>query len=36
MREFAVSVLLPLFFVGSGLKTDVGLLGGGTAWWWAG
>ncbi|MEV0415822.1 cation:proton antiporter [Streptomyces sp. NPDC050448] len=36
MREFAVPVLLPLFFVGSGLKTDVGLLGGGTAWWWAG
>ncbi|WP_051833477.1 cation:proton antiporter [Streptomyces katrae] len=36
MREFAVPVLLPLFFVGSGLKTDVGLLGGGAAWWWAG
>ncbi|KOY54685.1 cation:proton antiporter, partial [Streptomyces sp. XY332] len=36
MREFAVPVLLPLFFVGSRLKTDVGLLGGGAAWWWAG
>ncbi|MEU2389701.1 cation:proton antiporter [Streptomyces sp. NPDC007369] len=35
MREFAVPVLLPLFFVGSGLKTDVGLLRGGDAWWWA-
>ncbi|MEU3776302.1 cation:proton antiporter [Streptomyces sp. NPDC032472] len=35
MREFAVPVLLPLFFVGSGLKTDVGLLGDGTAWLWA-
>ncbi|MEW2417682.1 cation:proton antiporter [Streptomyces sp. NPDC046866] len=36
MREFAVPVLLPLFFVGSGLKTDVGLLGGSTTWLWAG
>ncbi|MFE5537478.1 cation:proton antiporter [Streptomyces sp. NPDC056492] len=35
MRAFAVPVLLPLFFVGSGLKTDVGLLGGGAAWLWA-
>ncbi|MCX5199803.1 cation:proton antiporter [Streptomyces sp. NBC_00249] len=37
MREFVVPVLLPLFFVGSGLRTDVGLLGGGGggAWWWA-
>ncbi|MET9887073.1 cation:proton antiporter [Streptomyces sp. NPDC006430] len=35
MREFAVPVLLPLFFVGSGLKTDVGLLGGGAAGLWA-
>ncbi|WP_107048320.1 cation:proton antiporter [Streptomyces sp. NRRL F-2747] len=35
MRAFAVPVLLPLFFVGSGLKTDVGLLGGGTVWLWA-
>ncbi|MFD0267578.1 cation:proton antiporter [Streptomyces sp. NPDC127106] len=35
MREFAVPVLLPLFFVGSGLRTDVGLLVGGEAWWWA-
>ncbi|MFJ9646055.1 cation:proton antiporter [Streptomyces sp. NPDC101206] len=35
MREFAVPVLLPLFFVGSGLRTDVGLVVGGGAWWWA-
>ncbi|MCX5381244.1 cation:proton antiporter [Streptomyces sp. NBC_00091] len=35
MREFAVPVLLPLFFVGSGLRTDVGALGGGAAWLWA-
>ncbi|MDK9495321.1 cation:proton antiporter [Streptomyces katrae] len=35
MREFAVPVLLPLFFVGSGLRTDVGALWGGGAWWWA-
>ncbi|MFE1554203.1 cation:proton antiporter [Streptomyces sp. NPDC058734] len=35
MREFAVPVLLPLFFVGSGLRTDVGALRGGGAWWWA-
>ncbi|MFJ3176480.1 cation:proton antiporter [Streptomyces roseus] len=35
LRAFAVPVLLPLFFVGSGLKTDVGLLGGGAAWLWA-
>ncbi|MFE2876847.1 cation:proton antiporter [Streptomyces roseus] len=35
MRAFAVPVLLPLFFVGSGLRTDVGLLGGGAAWLWA-
>ncbi|NXY96152.1 cation:proton antiporter, partial [Streptomyces sp. BR123] len=35
MREFAVPVLLPLFFVGSGLRTDVGLLLGGGAWGWA-
>ncbi|MFD7626772.1 cation:proton antiporter [Streptomyces sp. NPDC059851] len=35
MREFAVPVLLPLFFVGSGLRTDLGLLVGGGAWWWA-
>ncbi|MER6778604.1 MULTISPECIES: cation:proton antiporter [unclassified Streptomyces] len=35
MRAFAVPVLLPLFFVGSGLKTDVGLLGGGAVWLWA-
>ncbi|MFD4606314.1 cation:proton antiporter [Streptomyces sp. NPDC058464] len=37
MRAFAVPTLLPLFFVGTGLKTDVGLLGGsGTQWLWAG
>ncbi|MEU8464602.1 cation:proton antiporter [Streptomyces sp. NPDC029003] len=38
MRDFAVPVLLPLFFVGSGLRTDVGALGagGGGAWPWAG
>ncbi|MEW1777520.1 cation:proton antiporter [Streptomyces sp. NPDC086777] len=37
MRAFAVPVLLPLFFVSTGLKTDVGLLGGsGTQWLWAG
>ncbi|MFK0223014.1 cation:proton antiporter [Streptomyces vinaceus] len=35
MRAFAVPVLLPLFFVGSGLRTDVGLLDGGSAWLWA-
>ncbi|MEV6582969.1 cation:proton antiporter [Streptomyces sp. NPDC051582] len=35
LRAFAVPVLLPLFFVGSGLRTDVGLLGGGSAWLWA-
>ncbi|MEV7148698.1 MULTISPECIES: cation:proton antiporter [unclassified Streptomyces] len=33
MRAFAVPVLLPLFFVSTGLKTDVGLLGGGVAQW---
>ncbi|MEU9523769.1 cation:proton antiporter [Streptomyces sp. NPDC048224] len=37
LRAFAVPVLLPLFFVSTGLRTDVSLLGGGTAlWWWAG
>ncbi|MER7183577.1 cation:proton antiporter [Streptomyces hyaluromycini] len=37
MRAFAVPVLLPLFFVSTGLKTDIGLLGGsGTQWLWAG
>ncbi|MGW7420478.1 cation:proton antiporter [Streptomyces sp. NPDC054813] len=37
MRSFAVPVLLPLFFVSTGLKTDVGLLGGSvTQWLWAG
>ena len=37
MRAFAVPALLPLFFVSTGLKTDVGLLGGsGTQWLWAG
>ncbi|MFG2622123.1 cation:proton antiporter [Streptomyces sp. NPDC048507] len=38
MRDFAVPVLLPLFFVGSGLRTDVGALGAGGAgaWLWAG
>ncbi|MFI6149279.1 cation:proton antiporter [Streptomyces sp. NPDC051109] len=35
MRAFAVPVLLPLFFVGSGLRTDVGLLGGGAVGLWA-
>ncbi|MFE2154977.1 cation:proton antiporter [Streptomyces lavendulae] len=35
IREFAVPVLLPLFFVGSGLRTDVGALGGGWVWLWA-
>ncbi|MEV7727438.1 cation:proton antiporter [Streptomyces sp. NPDC087917] len=35
MREFAVPVLLPLFFVGSGLRTDVGTLSG-SGWLWAG
>ncbi|MFD8980013.1 cation:proton antiporter [Streptomyces sp. NPDC059564] len=37
MRDFAVPVLLPLFFVGSGLRTDVGALGagGGGGWLWA-
>ncbi|WP_331733653.1 cation:proton antiporter [Streptomyces sp. NBC_01276] len=35
IREFAVPVLLPLFFVGSGLRTDVGALGGGGVWLWA-
>ncbi|MEU9341555.1 cation:proton antiporter [Streptomyces sp. NPDC048278] len=36
MRAFAVPALLPLFFVSTGLKTDVGLLGGnGTQWLWA-
>ncbi|MER5516045.1 cation:proton antiporter [Streptomyces sp. NPDC002763] len=37
MRSFAVPVLLPLFFVSTGLKTDVGLLGGSAGQWlWAG
>ncbi|MFD3590342.1 cation:proton antiporter [Streptomyces sp. NPDC058683] len=37
MRAFAVPVLLPLFFVSTGLKTDIGLLGGSaTQWLWAG
>ncbi|WP_240801697.1 cation:proton antiporter [Streptomyces sp. A1136] len=37
MREVVVPVLLPLFFVGSGLRTDIGLLGGDLgAWLWAG
>ncbi|WP_217549268.1 cation:proton antiporter [Streptomyces sp. GbtcB6] len=36
-RAFAVPVLLPLFFVSTGLKTDVGLLGGSASQWlWAG
>ncbi|MFF4898583.1 cation:proton antiporter [Streptomyces sp. NPDC001068] len=36
MRTFAVPVLLPLFFVSTGLRTDVGLLGSsGTHWLWA-
>ncbi|MFG2998866.1 cation:proton antiporter [Streptomyces sp. NPDC048340] len=36
MREFAAPVLLPLFFVGSGLRTDIGLLGADAAGWlWA-
>lgn len=35
MRAFTMPVLLPLFFVSTGLKTDVGLLGGsGTLWLW--
>ncbi|MGW7102465.1 cation:proton antiporter domain-containing protein [Streptomyces sp. NPDC054838] len=33
MREVVVPVLLPLFFVGSGLRTDIGLLGGDTGAW---
>ncbi|WP_171116710.1 MULTISPECIES: cation:proton antiporter [Streptomyces] len=37
VRAFTVPVLLPLFFVGTGLKTDVSLLGGdATQWLWAG
>ncbi|MET9778903.1 cation:proton antiporter [Streptomyces sp. NPDC006367] len=37
LRAFAVPVLLPLFFVSTGLRTDVSLLAGGSAlWWWAG
>ncbi|MEU0671733.1 cation:proton antiporter [Streptomyces sp. NPDC006172] len=37
VRAFTVPVLLPLFFVSTGLKTDVGLLGSsGTQWLWAG
>ncbi|MYS56748.1 cation:proton antiporter [Streptomyces sp. SID6013] len=37
LRAFAVPVLLPLFFVSTGLRTDVSLLGGGSALWlWAG
>ncbi|WP_329202973.1 MULTISPECIES: cation:proton antiporter domain-containing protein [unclassified Streptomyces] len=37
MGEVVVPVLLPLFFVGSGLRTDVGRLGGDAgAWLWAG
>lgn len=37
MREVVVPVLLPLFFVGSGLRTDIGRLGGDLgAWLWAG
>ncbi|MFE3764747.1 cation:proton antiporter [Streptomyces sp. NPDC059104] len=35
IREFAVPLLLPLFFVGSGLRTDVGALAGGGVWLWA-
>lgn len=36
MRAFTVPVLLPLFFVGTGLKTDVSLLGANaTQWLWA-
>ncbi|MFF1560743.1 cation:proton antiporter [Streptomyces sp. NPDC058279] len=35
MGEVVVPVLLPLFFVGSGLRTDIGLLGGVRAWLWA-
>ncbi|MFG2680450.1 cation:proton antiporter [Streptomyces sp. NPDC048392] len=37
LRAFAVPVLLPLFFVSTGLRTDVSLLGGGSALWlWSG
>ncbi|MFB9467619.1 cation:proton antiporter [Streptomyces cinereospinus] len=37
VRAFTVPVLLPLFFVSTGLKTDVSLLGGdGAQWLWAG
>ncbi|MFD7439604.1 cation:proton antiporter [Streptomyces sp. NPDC059861] len=37
LRAFAVPVLLPLFFVSTGLRTDVSLLGGDSAQWlWAG
>ncbi|MYW67573.1 cation/H(+) antiporter [Streptomyces sp. SID8379] len=37
LRAFAVPVLLPLFFVGTGLNTDVFLLAGDpSAWLWAG
>ncbi|MFF4841915.1 cation:proton antiporter domain-containing protein [Streptomyces collinus] len=37
LRAFTVPVLLPLFFVSTGLKTDIGLLGGDpTQWLWAG
>jgi Kef-type K+ transport system membrane component KefB len=37
VRAFTVPVLLPLFFVATGLKTDVSLLGGDVVQWlWAG
>ncbi|MEW2636200.1 cation:proton antiporter [Streptomyces sp. NPDC048389] len=37
LSAFAVPVLLPLFFVSTGLRTDVSLLGGSaTQWLWAG
>lgn len=36
MHAFTMPVLLPLFFVTTGLKTDIGLLGkSGTLWLWA-
>lgn len=37
LRAFTLPVLLPLFFVSTGLRTDVSLLtGGATPWLWAG
>ncbi|MBY8850316.1 cation:proton antiporter [Saccharothrix sp. MB29] len=35
LQGFAVSVLLPLFFAGIGLKTAFGLFGGDAGMWWA-